>query len=352
MCSRREELGLLFYPTNFFVASVGFSLSLLATIFAFFIPSSHSGPPIIEIRKAAVTASAHSSPKHSSPKSIRNRAASPSPAPTRPERPEKLQVHVEPTAAPEVEVTLSPLEMSPVAALTPHAVHFESPKPMSPLPPPMISISAPPTRLAFHVPHGSQTSTDSNTNTFSSGSTDLPSIDSSPDTERRGRRRLRFSKLVHLFDKRGKVSRRLSLSELQSDEPPLSPTLSPIASSTLSPIASPTLLPPVTSPTLPPSSPPTSPVRSPSKKKRPHALMLRVASCPILHDMSAETVQSPCTKKAAEKKAPVVRPRTHPYEAPYFIPPPDSVDVVEPIARRRPSRRRTMPPPERRVSVA
>ncbi|KAJ7106910.1 hypothetical protein C8R44DRAFT_941353 [Mycena epipterygia] len=291
-----------------------FRRSLLATVLGLFISDSHpdSGPPPIEIRDTAVTA------PHFSPKYLRGKGLSGSPPSERRESLESLLVRSEEvTAAPEVGVTLSPLKWRDAPPT--HAVHFEPP-----LQTISTTISTAQNRLS-HQSHGSRTSTDSNTLSFTS-------TEVSADTEHRGRRRSGLSKLVHLFtDRREK-------------------------------------------PTPVPASARSSPVRCPSlkhKKTQLHtrtchslrreypslahhvAIISRVSSHPVLRQNSGP--EQACTKRTTAetnlKKEPAVRPRTHPYEAPYFIPQPDSVDVVEPLARHRLRRRRTMPPLERPGSV-
>ncbi|KAJ7665659.1 hypothetical protein B0H17DRAFT_1143330 [Mycena rosella] len=82
---------------------------------------------------------------------------------------------------------------------------------------------------------------------------------------------------------------------------------------------------------LPPPPPRAHPGRAVPLSPR-HAADPKPCPCPL----------SP-KHAAADPKPPAPRPRTQPYAAPYFIPPPDSADAVEPAVRRRPSRRRTAP---------
>ncbi|KAF8204207.1 hypothetical protein K438DRAFT_551160 [Mycena galopus ATCC 62051] len=84
-----------------------------------------------------------------------------------------------------------------------------------------------------------------------------------------------------------------------------------------------------------PSSPLQSPVRSSDQS-------------PVRSPTSAS--KKPSLRKEKKDKEPAPRLRTHPYEAPYFIPPPDMAGVEEPLTRRRPSRRRTTPPESATVS--
>ncbi|KAJ7084749.1 hypothetical protein C8R43DRAFT_318046 [Mycena crocata] len=322
--SRKQEYtaALLIRPAGLFVASVGYSLSLLATIFAVLTSSSSGAEPIIDIRDVAPTTSTRSSESsvNSHRSSLRDKAAARVSSPKRLKSPPRRELVVDvkgkAKADPEIELTQSPFEMtSEFAPLSidapPHAVHFQSSisNPISEIP--TISISPAPTRNRMST-HSDISRASTDVNTLSS--TDSTAASSSTP-ERRGRRRSRFSKIVHLFtDNRGSSS----------------------ASATL--IASPPL-------------PTRSISMTPKRKRRSSALMMRVASCPVLHhshhshthsaDQAAAPPQSPCVKKEKEKKEPAPRRRTQPYAAPYFIPPPDSADVEEPFPRRRPSRRRT-----------
>ncbi|KAJ6541698.1 hypothetical protein B0H19DRAFT_321774 [Mycena capillaripes] len=341
MSSRKQESAPFICLAGFLAASVGFLLSVLATIFAS-LASCFLGKPIIEARDAAVIASTPSPPDSLPADSLPDKTATPStPSTKRRGSPEKLLIDVKPNAEPEfgVKLSSSPLEVSPDATPTRHLVQFLTPSEEIPT----ISITPPPTRLSHQFDNSSRASS-TEINTLSSAA----SVDSHavPVPERRGRR-LRFSKIVHLFSDKRAVNRRGSLPAL-SDES-LSPALN------LSPVP---LSPAVFHPSPPPSSPRS---KSNPRKSRPRSLILRTASCPILHhsrghsrSLSTEQVppmppvpatpQSPsCKKPKAEKKEPAPRPRTHPYEAPYFIPPPDSADVEEPLVRRRPSRRLTAP---------
>ncbi|KAJ7894587.1 hypothetical protein B0H13DRAFT_837137 [Mycena leptocephala] len=351
MSSRKQECAVFICLAGLLVASVGFLLSVLATIFASF-----SRQPIIKIRDAAVTASTRSSPNSLFPNSLPDKITLPSTSSKRRKSPEKLLIDVEGKAESEAEAKLcvSPLNVSPDATPTQHIVHREIP---------IISISPPPARLS-HQSNSSRASTDINTlSSESAASAESAAFEASVDSshattpERRGRR-LRFSRIVHLFsDKRAnsRMSRRVSLPTLQTDDAPPTPTLAPVP----------------LSPSLPPSATTFAPaaltsstsVRSRStnskRRSRTGSLILRTASCPVLrhhshaHSRSNSTEEVPtpvtpqspsCKKPKAERKEAAPRPRTHPYEAPYFIPPPDSVDVEEPLTRRRPSRRRTTPP--------
>ncbi|KAJ7667497.1 hypothetical protein DFH06DRAFT_219569 [Mycena polygramma] len=357
MSSRKQGKSLLVCLAGFLAASVGFLLSVLATIFTKFTARS-SGRLIIKNRDAAVIASTPSPSEQSSQDSFSTNSSSTKSTPpllssTRRETKAEPLSGVEGRAKDArrgeslspPQVSLSPAEQvtSPATPPRPHIVHFQTPTEEIPT----ISISPPPTRLS-HQSESSHASTDINTLASTASVDEAPTL-----PERRGRR-LRFSKMVHLFgDKRAnsRLSRQASLPAL-ADDLPLSPPL------TLSPV-------PLT-PSLPSAVPP-SPRSRPinQRKSRPRSLILRTASCPILrhhsqrhgHTRSLSTDEaavpplrlvpgSPSSKKPkAEKKKEVVpRPRTHPYEAPYFIPPPDSEDVEEPLARRRPSRRRTTPP--------
>ncbi|KAJ7511838.1 hypothetical protein B0H11DRAFT_2214712 [Mycena galericulata] len=401
MSFRKQNSTILVCLAGLFIASMGFSLSVLAVIAALLtsaiVALFSSGQPIIETRDAAVKASTHSPPGSLRRKVTSRSTPRKSPGKLRidvtrevkahprsetdltsrdpltaatPDVTGEVKVHLQSeadmtsrvsTAAtpnqPAVHLQTSPVASphqpsvrflsSPVGSPNHHAGSFHSPTQetthfLSPTQEiPSIAISPPPTRLSHHS-ESSRASTEINT---------LSSVDSShsspPAAEPRGRRRLRFSKIVHLFgDKQTKIDRRLSLSSLPSDAAPPAPPASL-------------------------ASPPSSPPASSATCRRQTKLMTRVASCPIIlhhhhhhssvdapHESSAEDgLASPtrsCPLKKGEKKekekeaAP--RPRTQPYAAPYFIPPPDSVDVEDPIPRRRPSRRRTMPPPERRTS--
>ncbi|KAJ7292661.1 hypothetical protein C8J57DRAFT_1490161 [Mycena rebaudengoi] len=161
-------------------------------------------------------------------------------------------------------------------------------------------------------------------------------------------KRVRFSKIKNLFitDKRAKINRRSSLPALQTEASVSSPSSLHV--------------------TFPDPPPIATPAGSPCPiKRRSSTLISRTASCPGLHHLNsncasptiedkseATSPQSPRAKKAAkEKKEALPRLRTNVYEAPYFIPPPDSVDVVEPFPLGiRPSRRRMPPPEKRRVT--
>ncbi|KAJ7762306.1 hypothetical protein DFH07DRAFT_406897 [Mycena maculata] len=314
----RQESTILVCLGALLVASVGFSLSVLATLLALFVSTSRPGQPIIEIRDAAVKAS----PINKAP----SRSAS-----KRRQRPEKLLLDVK--ADPEeAQLSLSPVPLSPLPQSTAPAqtvhVHFLTPTQEVP----SIAVTPPPTR-SFSIQ--SESSHETNTS-YEASETSVHSSGPADSRDTRGRRRSRFSKIVHFFgDKRARVERRLSLSSLQSDESAAAAT------------------PPVKSL----SSPPPTPGRSASEGRR-SSLVMRVASCPALHHShtcSGSSVDEPLPdphpcpisakkaekeKKEKEKEA-APRPRTRPYEAPYFIPPPDAVDVEEPVPRRRPSRRRT-----------
>ncbi|KAJ7462098.1 hypothetical protein FB451DRAFT_1267791 [Mycena latifolia] len=373
MCSRKQEYAILICPAGLLVASVGWSLSVLATVFTA-LTSSYSGQPNIivtaEIRDAAVTASTRSSPHF-----LREKSVSPTRRVRRP-RPRELLVDVK-RAAPDVERKAAPevdseagagtdvdesfsplLVSSPVSdahAPALHLVHFQSQSPAHDHAIPTIAISPPPPRSRLSLQSDTSSShtltsgthTLSSVNTFSSGASSLSST-----PERRGRHRLRFSSIVHLFmDKRASSKSKQLLDRRRSLPAIPLPPPSPPASEHRVPAPS-----PPASPTSPRSLSGTS-----KRSRRRRSLMLRVASCPILHHSHSQshTFDTPATMEKAEpkpcsKKAPVEpkpRPRTQPYAAPYFILPPDSADVEEPFARRRrPERRRTMPPPERRLS--
>ncbi|KAJ6463243.1 hypothetical protein C8R47DRAFT_82518 [Mycena vitilis] len=360
MSSRKQGKSLLVCLAGVFVASVGFLLSVLATIFTKLTARS-SGRLIIKNRDAAVIASTPSPSEHSSQDSLStNSSSTESSPPLLPST--RREISAEPLSGVEgkakdvprgkslspPQVSVSPAEATSTATPPrPHIVHFQTPTEEIPT----ISISPPPTRLS-HQSESSHASTDINT---------VASVDEVPTPPERRGRRLRFSKMVHLFGEKranSRLNRHVSLPEF-ADDFPLSPPLNH---------------PPV--PLLPslPSAVPPSPRSRPinQRKSRPRSLILRTASCPILRHhsqrhghtrslstddgavpavpplrMAPGTPQSPSSKKPkAEKKLKEVvpRPRTHPYEAPYYIPPPDSEDVEEPLARRRPSRRRTTPP--------
>ncbi|KAJ7605067.1 hypothetical protein DFH06DRAFT_272187 [Mycena polygramma] len=192
-----------------------------------------------------------------------------------------------------------------------------------------IPVAPPPTRLS----HQSQTSRASTDITSLSSAA---SVDEPPTVPERRGRHFRFSRIVHLFgDKRA---------DLWVDACHLLPALADDPSLALPPV--------------PFSSAPRSRSMN-EKKKRPCSLVLRSTSCPILHHhphghtrslrRDGPVPQSPspsCKKLKAEKKQEAApRPRTHPYEAPYFIPRPDSEGFEEPFPRRRrrPSRGRITP---------
>ncbi|KAJ7762305.1 hypothetical protein DFH07DRAFT_406957 [Mycena maculata] len=330
MSSRRQEYAILACLGGLLVASVGFSLSVLATLLALFVSTSRSGQPIIEIRDAAVKASTRSSPNNS----LRGKATSRS-ASKRRQRPEKLLLDVK--ADPEeAQLSLSPVPLSPLPqSTTPtQAVHVHFLTPTQEVP--SIAVTPPPTR-SFSIQ--SESSHETNTS-YEASETSVHSSEPADSRDARGRRRSRFSKIVHLFgDKRARVERRVSLSSLQSDD----------SGAAATPLKS-------------PSSPPPTPGRSASEGRR-SSLVMRVASCPALHHSHTRSSGSvdeapltnphlcPISAKKAEKrekekekekeKEATPRPRTRPYEAPYFIPPPDAADVEEPVPRRRTSRRRT-----------
>ncbi|KAJ7361009.1 hypothetical protein DFH08DRAFT_363321 [Mycena albidolilacea] len=384
--------------------------SVLATLVTRF--TSASGQPIDKFRDAAVTASTPSSPNSlSSPDSLPDKAKTP-PSKHRARR-EKLHVDVGEHPSPErevhVEAKLSQSHGALSADATPtqhtvHTVHFLTPTQDVPV----ISISPPPTRTTMRMSTQSDSSASTSTdNRTRSSESSAASVDApAPEGEAPRGRRSRFSKIVHLFsDKRGnsKPRRRESLPALRTAAESSS------SSSAIPPVPP---LPPhlLSSPPLPPptAEPATSPIllSKPVKPKRRRSrayifsfcpfflvayhrigipVIIRTASCPILHHSHhgrsrssnepseavppipqspflqspltsplTSPVQSPVrskTKAEKKEKEPVARPRTQPYAAPYFILPPDSVDVEEPLARRRPSRRRTTPP-ERAASTS
>ncbi|KAJ7726411.1 hypothetical protein B0H16DRAFT_269045 [Mycena metata] len=351
-----EWEAILICPAGFLVASVGFSLSVLATMFSAIMPST-SPASIIHLRQAAaVAASARSPPKslssdHSLPRKETFRLI----APKLGGSDEKLFIDVEGDARSdskiEATLVLSPVGLSRKATKhSQHVVHFKFP--VEEIASPVEKLPSSPTSTHRSLHSGSS---------HASSELDAPSLssssaDSTPMSPASGRRRhkLRFSKLVHLFtDKHGhsKLRRRDSVSDLRTDTTPLSPTpLSP-------------------SDSMPPS-PVDAPLRSQSTRRARHRSLIRTVSCPILHythphertsrlrspppplptipatPTSPVTPQSPRTKtrkvSLKKEKEATPRPRTQPYAAPYFIPPPDSVNVEKPFVRRTPARRQTM----------
>ncbi|KAJ7032755.1 hypothetical protein C8F04DRAFT_645751 [Mycena alexandri] len=330
--------------------------SVLATIFSVVMPSSPGPAPIIHLRQAAAVAASARSPKSLS-------ADDPLPrkeifrlvAPKLRGSDEKLFIDVEGDASGdskiEATLVLSPVGLSPQETKhSEHVVHFKFPVEEISSPVKELSASPAPTHRSLH---SESSRASSEVNTISSSSSDSTPIPPAPE---RRRHKLRFSKLVHIFtDKHGdsKARRRDSVSELRADATPLSPiVLSPSDSV--------------------PASHVDTPVRSQSTRRPRHRSLIRVVSCPILHythphertsrsrsppppvptmpptPTSPVTPRSPGPRSKMRKvsfkkeKEVVPRPRTQPYAAPYFIPPPDSVDVEEPLVRRRPSRRRTM----------
>ncbi|KAJ7736910.1 hypothetical protein B0H16DRAFT_111693 [Mycena metata] len=334
-------------PAGFFVASVGFSLSVLATIFSVVMPSSPGPAPIIHLRQAAaVAASARSrspakSLSHDDP--LPHKETFRLVAPKLPGSDEKLFIDVEGDARgdPKIEATLvlSPVGLSAEETKhNEHVVHFKFPVEEISSPAEGLPASPAPTHRSIHS-GSSRTSSEVNTLSSSSDSTAV-----SHASERR-RHKLRFSTLVHLITH--KHHRRDSVSELRADATPLSPTASESV----------------------PASPLDTPVRSHSTRRSRHRSLIRTVSCPILHythphertsrarsppplpvpatPTSPVTPRSPgprskTRKVSLKEKEAVPRPRTQPYAAPYFIPPPDSADVEEPLVRRRSSRRRMM----------
>ncbi|KAJ7045122.1 hypothetical protein C8F04DRAFT_1174105 [Mycena alexandri] len=355
-----EWEAILICPAGFLVASVGFSLSVLATIFSAIMPSTSGPAPIIHLRQAAAIAASARSPakSFSSDDSLPRKEIFRLVAPKLGESDEKLFIDVEGDARGdskiEATLVLSPVGLSRQATKhSQHVVHFKFPvkEIASPVQErPSISASPTPTHRSLH---SGSSHASSEVNTLSSPSADSSPL--SPPSDRR-RHKLRFSKLVHLFtDKHGhfKARRRESVSELRADATPLSPT-------TLSPSDS------------MPASPVDTPLRSQSTRRPGHRSLIRTVSCPILHythphertsrsrspppavpplptipatPTSPVAPESPHTKtrKVSLKKEKEVTPRlrTQPYAAPYFIPPPDSVNVEKPFVRRTPTRRRT-----------
>ncbi|KAF7347266.1 hypothetical protein MVEN_01481700 [Mycena venus] len=398
----KQDHAILIGLAGLAVAAVGFLLSALATLLAKFTshPPGHV-QPIIKIRDAAVTASTRSPPNSLSPESdsLPDKVPPRSRATKHPKRREKLVIDVK-NAERHVEakqpLTFESSERSPGVTPTQHIIHFLTPTQEIPI----ISVSPPPTRLSSQSDSSASTATDNQT-IISSSSESAASAGPTPTTSppaavpegstTRGRR-LRFSKITQLFsDKRGnsKPRRRESLPAMRSDAaapsnsssiPPVPPLpLSPkLSSIPFSPPAAPAAATAATATAATADSP--APIlRSKPVSQRPtrrRSLIIRTASCPILRHHSHHSrcfseepsvppipqsplplVQSPTSvkspvspvsvRKSKSVKEPVPRPRTQPYAAPYFIPPPDSVDVEEPLTRRRrPSRHRTMPPSE------
>ncbi|KAJ6604944.1 hypothetical protein B0H10DRAFT_628663 [Mycena sp. CBHHK59/15] len=348
-CAQRHEHGIFICPAVFVAASVGYSLSVLATVFAM-LTSALPAQPLIEISNAVTVSSPSSS---SCPQSLRDKARklsrSPSRTPRKSAKELVIDVDVKEKANPE-----SSLDAMPVQ----NVVHFQSPTPMSSTSTkgiPTIAISPPPIRVSMQL-DSSRSSTDNNTLSLSSTSSAAPL-----DTDQRGRRRhIRFSKIVHLFTDKNKhtnINRRSSLPTLPCDQIPDETPASPSSLVPLSPtsVCSPTS---IRSPTCSSSMHSTS--TGPQVLKRSRSLMSTV-SCPRLHHSQCpyNSDKAKAKGKAApptpaprvlktEKKEPAPRPRTHPYGAPYFIPPPDAADVEEPFPLRR---RRTTHPPERRLSA-
>ncbi|KAF7307537.1 hypothetical protein MIND_00548500 [Mycena indigotica] len=401
-----------------FVASVGFSLSVLATVVSFLATTyfwSDPPPPPASIllqapklspafridkdeKARAIVASTPSST--SSPPPIRttvsiNSARSVSPRPTPPrsdiETPQQsaLQLPGSPT-----ERSRSPRRRktspSPLRSLPPtntrHAYQIE--RDVEP-DIPKIALSPAPAKLHFEE-------------TRPSTSTSSTLVASEPDefASHRGRKpgRLR-SKIVQLFG--GDKKREKSTSRVRKQEhvqPPPAPdrrhSMPPPTNNTLSL-------------TIPQSSsfvPPPEPMMC-SEKDRSRSLMLRVASCPIMHHSRQDSIpdtassllspttdsapsspstsplsptiqlpaadpeepqtpqrksrskslkaRNPCKSGPSTPTTPTPKLRTQPYAAPYFIPTPDTDGVEEPLSpstltrereRRNPSRRRTMPP--------
>ncbi|KAJ7608672.1 hypothetical protein FB45DRAFT_945667 [Roridomyces roridus] len=293
-------------------ASVGFSISLFATILSFFI----SGPqqPIIQIPDAAVKASTPSPPSPSKD--------------ARDEKPRSLSRHRSPVklrlvqAKGQVYVQLDMKRTPSMSSETTvveseQVVHFEPLKDQ-----PVISVSPAPTQSSF-------------TSESSTSQLTVDSTETSPDA--RGRRRRSRFKLFG--DKRACKD----VSTLPASG--------------------------ATSPTRISRSP--SPLRELQRSTtcRPKALLTRVASCPGFHhsrrsnsgssfadllppvpaiptlpSLPPSPADSPrCwlserREKEKEVASPPPKPRTQPYAAPYFALPPDSKPgpgVLPPIGERR-----------------
>ncbi|KAJ7157221.1 hypothetical protein C8R46DRAFT_1113831 [Mycena filopes] len=353
-------------------------------------PSTSGPPPILQIRQAAATAASARSPTRSlssddQPRKETFRLIAPAPHTERSEKQQQQQLYIDvegaaPLGDAKIEATLvlAPVGLSPQETKhSQHVVHFKFPIQEEIVSSPVkhvfprahidtVPASPAPTHRSLHS--GSSHASSSDVNTLSSASHSTADANATPmspasgsGSERRRSHKLRFSKLVHMFtDKHGhgqesKARRRDSVSELRAEATPLSPAVPPAEEDTAE-----------------------DPARSPPRRQRSrHRSLIRTVSCPILHythphertsrprsrsppppvpplpaipasPTSPVTPRSPRraktqTRKASLKKEKEVvpRPRTQPYAAPYFIPPPDSADVEEPLVKRRPSRRRT-----------
>ncbi|KAJ6520504.1 hypothetical protein C8R45DRAFT_62378 [Mycena sanguinolenta] len=397
----RKDYAILICLAGLGVAIVGYLLSVLSTLITRF-TSRLLGHP----KPTSATHSPHPKPTNSPSSSVSKSAAKPDNSDSVPEkttlrstpskhreRREKLRIDVR-DETPERDSKAGKLSESLIfgklargISPTRHVVHFRTPTSGIPI----IAVSPPPvprlsTQSDSSVSTDSQTSS-SECNTSCSEATAAPAA---PEEQPRGRRS-RFAKIVQIFsDKRSsKPRRRDSLPSLRSRTghaarasessavppvPPLPPNLS-VPSTPPSQVI-PIPLPASDAAAAPALVPPSSPIlrSKPVNQKTPgrrRSLIVRTASCPSLwyhgrcHSESSARAavpavppipqspllpqsptrhEQPLASPTASPGAKKPKPRTHPYEAPYFLPPPDSVSVEKPLTiRRRPSRRQTSP---------